>query len=82
MKRVRIVIRVCLVGILAYSTYCVSFKTMFTYLDRITFSPLDFWTFLFPFLIACISMIYIVTKIVKNVIKTFIRKELSLCKKK
>lgn len=75
MKGFRTVIMVYLVGILAYSTYCVSFTTMFTYLDRITFSPLDFWTFLFPILIACISMMYIAAIIVKNLIKTFISKK-------
>lgn len=61
-------IRIVLVGVLSYSTYCVLFITGFCFLGQDRRYPLGFWDFLFPFLTSCVSMVYIIVRLVKEMI--------------
>lgn len=75
MKISKTFIRIVLVGVLSYSTYCVFFTTMFSFLAQSPYSPLDFWEFLFPFLTASISMVCIMVNLVKKIIRSLKKEE-------
>lgn len=72
MKYIRFVFCMICITILGYCTVNIFITSMFSFFSQSPGYPLSFWEYLFPQLIACISMLWCIIIFLKEIFKIII----------